>query len=72
MNREHRRAGWAKPGHEARDGCPHVLAQWATVHDRTSKLVRPTYPCEEPKGHDKSSDGVDGTPHRTVGGKQWC
>lgn len=64
MNRKMRRAHPPKPGYgTARGGCPHVLARFAPKHEQTSTLVRYTYPCVEPPGHDQ--------PHRTGGGKEW-
>jgi hypothetical protein len=73
INRAMRRAGHPdKPGYQTRiGGCPHVLAKFFAVHDRTSRLTRATYPCTEPTGHDRPHGDQPASLHRTAGGKEW-
>jgi hypothetical protein len=65
FNRRQRRAGMSKKGYGGGYGgaCPHVLGRFTTKHDDTSTLVRATFPCSKPGGHEG--------PHRTGGGKEW-
>lgn len=65
LNRAMRRGGYPeKPGYHGRvGGCPHTIATFFAISERSSRLTRATYPCVQPRGHD--------WPHRTAGGKEW-